>query len=240
MASPLPLYELDPSQPARILQLYQDLELLSEGSPPRNTLFVLGRTPSTTGAVSALWREQLLVIDPPGDLTQRFRLADDVAVLFTGAAVDAGAPQVQTQAGGVAHLRIGEHFLDVYGEAAGAVVYFPAVGILLSGAYASAVAPPRLAAGSAGQDELETLRLLARLIKAPNFQLMIPQVGASVSDRTAAMERLAADVAYLHSLRKAALEAVESRVDVLLPTAWQTPIGLEVHRKNTRMMDSTL
>ncbi|MBK8050858.1 MAG: hypothetical protein IPK16_29405 [Anaerolineales bacterium] len=45
MTSLIPL--LDPQAPdaPHILQLAQDLELFSEGDPPANTLFVLGRGP---------------------------------------------------------------------------------------------------------------------------------------------------------------------------------------------------
>jgi hypothetical protein len=115
MPSPIPL--LDPSAAAgpRITQLYAHLELLSEGEPPANTLFIMGRDGIPTPD-ALLGRSQLLVVDPPDDLITRFRLEDDAAVLFTGAPRSVGLPVVQTMAGGVAHLRIGDHFLDIYAQ----------------------------------------------------------------------------------------------------------------------------
>ncbi len=116
-------------------------------------------TPSLCWAVrllqhlmQGLWRNQLLIIDPPADVTARFRLEDDVAVLYTAqrraAAADTGLPKVQTMPGGVAHLRVGEHFLDLYVQRQSVVVHFPALGIVAGGDFGSDVVPPRLAPGS--------------------------------------------------------------------------------------------
>ena len=91
-----------------------------------------------------LWRNQLLIVDPPADVTARFRLEDDVAVLYTAqhraAAADTGLPKVQTMPGGVAHLRVGEHFLDLYVQRQSVVVHFPALGIVAGGDFGSDVA----------------------------------------------------------------------------------------------------
>ncbi len=256
MPSLIPLFDL-PSGPQtgagpRILQLYQDLELFREGDPPVNSLFVLGRSLGVVPDQVGLWRDQLLVIDPPSNLATRFRLEGDAAVLYTSAAggpeaeAAAGGPaRVQTMAGGVAHLRVGEQFLDIYTQAAGAVVHLPAVGVLLGGTYGSDVAPLRLAAGSDGEEELDMLRLIARILKGHHFQLYVPHVGALVQDKLAVMERLAADVAYLHGLRRVipglvqrgeSWAMVEAVGESLLPAAMQSPAARAVHTANLRTL----
>lgn len=254
MPSLIPLFDL-PSGPRagagpRILQLYQDLELFSEGDPPVNSLFVLGRSLGVVPDQVGLWRDQLLVVDPPSELETRFRLEGDVAVLYTGAAAGeeaagSGLARVQTIAGGVAHIRVGEQFLDIYAQRVGAVVHLPAIGVLLGGTYGSDVAPPRLAGGSDGEEELDTLRLLARILKGHHFQLFIPHVGAMVQDKLAVMERLAADVAYLHGLRRVVpglaqrgepWEMIEMVGESLLPAAMQSPAARAVHTGNLRAL----
>jgi hypothetical protein len=254
MPSLIPLFDLSPGLNAgpapRILQLYQDLELLSEGEPSANTLFVLGRSLGYAPDQAGIWRDQLLVIDPPDDLPARFRLEGDVAVLFTAvrsdaAAALAGLARVQTQPGGLAHIRLGEHFLDIYSQQAGSVVHLPALGILLGGVYGSDMVPPRLAAGSDGEDALDTLRLIARILKSHHFQLYIPRIGALCEDKLRIMERLAADVAYLHGLRRvipplaqrgAGWETVEAAGASLLPAALQTPAAEAIHSANLRTL----
>jgi hypothetical protein len=250
MPSLIPLFDL-PSGPAagagpRILQLYQDLELFSEGEPPANALFVLGRSLGVAPDQVGLWRDQLLVVDPPPNLHARFRLEGDVAVLFTeerddAESVAAAFARVQTMPGGLAHIRLGEHFLDIYAQRSGAVVHLPALGILLGGVYGSDVLPPRLAAQSDGAEELDTLRLIARILKSHHFQLYIPHSGALCEDKLAVMERLAADVAYLHGLRRVVpalaqrgepWEIVEAAGGSLLPATWQTPAAQAVHGTN--------
>jgi hypothetical protein len=245
MPSPIPLFDPQADNAPRILQLYQDLELYSEGAPPTNSLFVLGRTPDLSATATSLWRDHLLIIDPPVDVTERFRLQDDVAVLFTGAANRVGLPEVQTMAGGVAHIRVGEHYLDIYVQPHGTVIYLPATGVVVGGTYGSDVMPPCVVPGSDGSEELETLRLLARLLKRPHFQLYVPQVGELGKDKTAVMARLAADVAYLHGLRRVLpgltqrgepLETIERLTDSLLPAAWRAPAAEQQHENNVRAL----
>jgi hypothetical protein len=258
MPSLIPLFDL-PAGPQsaagpRILQLYQDLELFSEGDPPVNAIFVLGRSLGVVPDQVGLWRDQLLVIDPPPDLETRFRWEGDVAVLYTAAEDDqspaAGGPaRVQTLPGGVAHIRIGEHFLDIYSQRTGAVVHLPAIGMLLGGVYGSDAVPPRLAEGSDGDEELETLRLIARILKGSHFQLFVPRVGALVQDKLQVMERLAADVAYLHGLRRVipalvqrgeSWEMVETVGESLLPPGLRTEAAKAVHAANLRVLYTPL
>jgi hypothetical protein len=254
MPSLIPLFDLQPGPQSgagpRILQLYQDLELFSEGDPPANTLFVLGRSLGVVPDQVGLWRDQLLIVDPPPDLETRFRLEGDVAALYTQAersepGVAAAFARVQTMMGGVAHVRVGEHFLDIYSQRAGAIVHLPAIGVLLGGAYGSDVVPPRLAAGSAGEEELDTLRLIARILKGHHFQLYVPHLGTMAQDKLAVMERLAADVAYLHGLRRVipalvqrgeSWEMVETVGESLLPGTMQSAAARDVHTANLRTL----
>ncbi|NJN84986.1 MAG: hypothetical protein HC802_23655, partial [Caldilineaceae bacterium] len=76
MASSSPISWFDAPDAGQIIQLYKRLELFAHGEPPANTLFVLGRSDSQSNAPSG---DQLLVIDPPADASQRFQLAGDVA-----------------------------------------------------------------------------------------------------------------------------------------------------------------
>jgi hypothetical protein len=237
MTSLIPLLEPPDQKRPQILQLYQHLELLSEGAPARNSLFVLGESTDITGQP----REHLLIIDPPDNTAERFKLSEDVAVLYTGDRQPIALPQVELIPGGVAHLRVGEHFLDVYVQKAGVVVYLPAVGVLLSGDYGSDALPPRIVPGSDGGDELDTLRLLARLIKQENFQLCVPYVGVAVKEKVQVMERLAGDVAYLHGLRRVVpgllqrgepLETIERIAESLLPADRQSEEAHVVHAAN--------
>jgi len=237
MTALIPLLDASSQNRPQILQLYQDLELFSEGEPASNSLFVLGRSVDAAGSEHS----HLLIIDPPVDASERFRLEEEVAALYTGNRPRAALPQVQMLHGGVAHLRVGAHFLDVYVQKAGVIVYLPAVGVLLSGEYGSDALPPRIVPGSDGGDELETLRLLARLIKHDNFQLCVPHVGSTVKEKPQLMERLAADVAYLHGLRRVVpgllqrgepLETIERIADSLLPEERQSAEAQAVHAAN--------
>src|SRR6476620_9339687 len=106
--------ETPASSATQIVQLFEHLELFSEGEPPRHTLFVLGRAPLRAVDLNQTIEDQLLLIDPPPDVQQRFKVEGNVAVLFTRAPVETGLPHLQTVTGGVAHLRIGEHFWDIY------------------------------------------------------------------------------------------------------------------------------
>jgi hypothetical protein len=253
MPSLIPLFDLPSgiqgAAGPRILQLYQDLELFSEGEPPANTLFVLGRSLGVVPDQVGLWRDQLLVVDPPADLESRFRLEGDAAVLYTWQEADGDSapnlPRVQTMAGGVAHIRVGEQFLDIYPQRAGSIVHLPAIGVLLGGVYGSDAVPPRLAGGSNGEEELETLRLLARILKGSHFQLYVPRVGAAEQDKLKVMERLAADVAYLHGLRRVvpalvergeAWETIETVGESLLPSGLQSAAARAVHAANLRAL----
>ncbi|CAN5612558.1 hypothetical protein BH10CHL1_BH10CHL1_25740 [soil metagenome] len=233
------------SQSTQIIQLFEHLELFSEGEPARHTLFVLGRTPLAQVNPLQTAPDQLLLIDPPADVRQRFTLEGNVAVLFTGAAQAVGLPQLQTVAGGLAHIRIGEHFLDIYTRQQGAVVHLPALGILCGGSFGSDRALPRLAANSTGQEEVETLRLLARLLKQSRLQLYIPQVGAVSNSQSEVLMRLAQDVAYLHNLQRVVpamvqrgdeLAAVLPLADSLLPAERRSPSCRATHLENLQTM----
>jgi hypothetical protein len=225
--------------PARILQLYQHLELYSQGEPPANTLFVLGRPPL---AVVAGAGDQLLVIDPPPDARQRFRLPDQTAVLFTGVLQETGLPQVQTTPGGVAHIRIGEHLLDIYSQRSSNVVHFPALGILCGGQFGSDLSLPQLAPASDGSEELDTLRLLARLVKERQIRLYVPQTGALADQTGEIMRRLADDVAYLRRVvpalvqRDAGDETIAAVAESLLPTNRNSALCRTIHLANLQSL----
>lgn len=219
----------------RITQLYERLELFSDGEPPRHTLFVMARLLGMP--------DRLLLIDPPEDAAQRFSLAEENAVLFTGAPVETGLPALQTEAGGVAHLSIGEHLLDVYSQRHGNVVYFPTLGVLCSGEFGSDLALPRLASGSDGGGEIESLRLLAQLVKQRRMELFIPRVGSLCRERVEVMGRLAADVGYLHGLRRVipaaqgeALERMEQLAVTLLPENRRSAFCQEIHQENVERL----
>lgn len=237
-----PLLQLNQPEQGRITQLYRYLELFSEGTPPRHSLFVFAPDvgPLSTGERAA-HGEQLLIINPPADLSQRFRLGDQVAVLFTGEAQPTTQPQVKTEAGGVAHLRIGDHFLDIYSQHYSAVVHLPALGIIYGGGFGSDSMLPSLAPTSDGSDELDTLRLLARLVKQHRLALYIPTVGNETPEKVVVMERLAADVAYLHALRRIVaplaqrgegLEATQELAESALPRDRRDALALTVHQQN--------
>lgn len=224
--SELSLRSAQTESAAKITQLFEQLELFSEGEPPAHTLFIQGQPTLAERNPLQPSQEQLLLIDPPADVVQRFQLPTETAVLFTGEPTLAGLSQLQTQPGGVAHIRIGQHFLDLYTQQTSAVVYLPAVGIVCGGHYGSDAMLPMLAAPTTGEPELETLRLLAQLVKQRRFQLYIPRVGALSSNPVEMMERLAADVAYVHGLRRVVLPLaqraepftrIEAVADSLLP-----------------------
>ena len=242
-STPIFLTDATPAVGAKITQLYPYLELFSEGEPPRNTLFILGKAPLS---VINSEPDQMLIVDPPADVSARFSLSGNVAALFSGAPRDVQVSQMQTEPGGVAHLRLGEHFLDVYSQPRHNVIHLPTLGILYGGAFGSDDVPPQvmppLDNGEAGGMELETLRLLAGLLKR-RVRLYIPHVGAISEEPVATMTRLADDVAYLHALRRVIpaavrrgddLAQIERLGDALLPEQWRTPAGRTVHRDNLR------
>ncbi len=217
----------------KISQLYDQLELYSEGDPPSHSLFVLARLLGTP--------DRLLIIDPPHDVATRFDVAEDSAVLFTSAARDVGLPLVQTRPGGVAHINVGQHLLDIYSQQHANLVCFPAMGILCGGVFGSDLALPELGEGSDGEDEIESLRLLARLVKARRLQLYIPGAGSVSSDKVEVMGRLAADVSYIHGLRHTISQATaadefwsrsEQIAEQLLPESRRTPAAVTTHRQN--------
>lgn len=220
-----------------ITQLHEHLELLSEGDPPRHSLFVLARTLGQD--------DQLLVIDPPRDLTDRFTLPRQTAVLFTGPSWDVGAPVVDTQPNQVAHVSVGQHLLDIYAQEFHRLVYLPGLGILCGGVFGSDLLLPEIAPGSSGEDEIESLRLLAQLVKSRRIQIYIPRVGSLGRDRVEVMGRLADDVSYLHGLRRVipagarrgeALERVEQMAATLLPENRRSPDCQRVHETNVRRL----
>lgn len=240
--SSIPLSPLGQAEPGKITQLYRYLELFSEGTPPHHSLFVYapGSGPLDMGN-GAPREEQLLIIDPPADITQRFRLGNQVAALFTAAPDATSLPLLQTKPGGVAHIRIGDHFLDIYSQHHTAVVHLPALGIICGGGFGSDSTVPRLAEGTDGSDELDTLRLLARLVKQHRLALYIPRIGAEMSDKVIVLERLAGDVAYLHSLRRVvtplaqrgeSIEAISDLAESVLPRDRRTALAFETHHHN--------
>ncbi len=217
----------------KISQLYDQLELYSEGDPPSHSLFVLARLLGVP--------DRLLIIDPPQDVATRFDVAEETAALFTSPARDVGLPLVQTRPGGVAHINVGQHLLDIYSQRHANLVCFPALGILCGGVFGSDLALPELGEGSDGEDEIESLRLLARLVKERRLQLYIPRAGSVSSDKVEVMGRLAADVAYLHALRRTISQAAaanefwshsEEIAEKLLPENRRTPTAVTTHRQN--------
>lgn len=240
--SSIPLSPLSPADQGKITQLYRYLELFSEGTPARHTLFVYapGAGPLDVGSQAAN-EDQLLIIDPPADINERFQLGNQVAALFTGTPQATPIALLQTVPGGVAHLRIGEHFLDVYSQQHSAVVHLPALGIICGGSFASDASVPRLAEGSGGDDELETLRLLARLVKQHRLALYIPRIGTEIADKMVVMQKLAEDVGYLHALRRIVtplalrgegMEALNELAEDALPRDRRTPLDLATHQQN--------
>jgi hypothetical protein len=213
---------------SKITQLFARLELFSAGELPSHTLFVQGEPTLAEHNPLQPAQEQLLLIDPPADVAERFRLPTQTAVLFTGEPTAVGLSLLATKPGGVAHLRIGEHFLDLYSQADSAVVYLPALGIICGGSFGSDAILPAVASGSTGDQELATLRLLAQLVKQRRLQLYIPRIGALSSSPVEVMERLAADVAYLHGLRR-----------VVLPVAQQGEPFAQVEAVATSLLPAT-
>ncbi len=239
--SELPLFDLASQPTASITRLYEHVELFSEGDAQRNTLFILGRPTLAERDPLQAAQDQLLVIDPPADIATRFRVEGDAAVLFTGTPEDVALPTVQTQPGGVAHIRVGTHYLDIYSQAQSNIVFLPALGILCGGHFGSDTTVPTVADGSDGSTELETLRLLAQLVKQRTLQLYIPHRGAPCPELVEAMQRLAADVAYLHKVRSAmhelsargeSAEVVETIAPSLLPEGRQFAPSQTIHLRN--------
>lgn len=224
-----------------ITQLYPHIELLSEGDPPQHSLFLLGRTPLSIGQA----QDEFLLIDPPNDVTSRFRLEGRVAALYTGETHHPGVAVVHALPGGLAHVRIGDHLLDIYSQNEHAIAHLPALGIICAGDLGSDAILPAIAASSNGEDELEALRLLARLVRGRKLQIFIPSVGALNNDTVEVMGRLADDVAYLHSLRRVIpsmarsgdpLDAALALAETLLPINRRSPVCQAINRENVRRL----
>ena len=248
--SSISLLPLGHADEGKITRLYRYLELYSEGTPPHNSIFVFAPAtgPLDLGS-GARSDDQLLIVDPPTDLSTRFKVGDQTAVLFTSAPTPVTVPLLQTQPGGLAHIRIGEHFLDIYSQQHGALVHLPALGILCGGNFGSDSTVPQLAEGSDGSDELETLRLLARLVKQHRLSLYIPRVGNELTDKVVVMEKLAGDVGYINNLRRAitplimrgeSLEAVNDVAERALPSDRRTPLALTTHEQNVTTLVAAL
>ncbi len=199
------------------------MELFSDGEPPHNTLFVFGR------GIGPGSEDELLLVDPPLNAAELFVLPARAAAVFTTEPKPvAQVALVQTEPGGLAHLRIGEHLLDVYSHANDNVVLLPLLGILCGGNFGSDAVLPTVNTGSDGQAELDVLRLLAMLVRERKVQLYIPHEGTAVTDRMEMMQRLADDVAYLHEMRRVIPRVAQGNgglggalalADTLLPTA---------------------
>jgi hypothetical protein len=92
------------------------------------------------------------------------------------------------------------------------------------------------------------LRLLARLLKSRHFQLFVPRIGQMENDPLAVMNRLAADVSYLHNLRRVMPAAglrgdspaqLEQMAESLLPEGWRSAAGRQRHRENIDVLVQT-
>lgn len=249
MTTPSPIQLRLPSEGPgpQITQLYPYVELLSEGAPPSNSLFILEPARVALGLDAP--GDRLLVIDPPADLTARFRLPTESALLSCAAPLESHLPQVQHIPGGVAHIRLGDQYLDIYSYSGGAIVHLPPLGVVYSGGFGSDLLPPTIAADSDGVAELDTLRLLARLLKQQRIRLLIPHVGNMCTDLPTMMGRLAADVAYLHHLRRI-LPAVAIAqnvaapdpvlVESLLPAERRSDFARRSHAQNVERLLTTL
>lgn len=221
----------------RITQLFPNLELLSEGDPQHNTLFVLGRgidPPLGDG-------DELLLVDPPADVRSRFTLPNRVVAVATTGTPPAGLPTLAPEPGGVAHVRIGAHLVDLYSFANHTIIHLPAVGLICGGGFGQRQTPPTLQQGDGGEEEIEVLRLLARLVRERSVQLYVPQVGEPNSDVMQVMSALAEDVGYIHSLRRNVnaiartgdgLNAALAIADSLLPPHWSSPQAKAVNVSN--------
>lgn len=188
--------------------------------------------------------DELLLIDPPAD-TSHFVLPERTAVLFTNGAADrpapAGTARVETRPGGTAHIRVGEHLMDLHTLGFHTLVHLPAAALLCSGTFGSRALPPRLTPGSDARDEIEALRLAARLVREGRVRLLIPHAGEPEQDPVAMMERLADDLSYIHALRRDAysLDGTDGTVGASaasLPAARLAGEGREIHAANVRVL----
>jgi hypothetical protein len=185
--------------------------------------------------------DELLLVDPPDDVRSRFTLPDRVAAVVTSGAVPAGLATLDSQPGGVAHLRIGEHLVDLHAFPHRTVVHLPAVGLLCVGEFGQRELPPRLQQGESGEEELAVLRLLARIVRERHIQLLLPRTGEPIGDIMQMMSALAEDVGYIHAVRRNVNAIARSRdglnaalavADSLLPPHWSTPQAKAVNASN--------
>ncbi len=186
---------------AEIQRLFPGIELYSAGDPPAHTLFVLGR-----GLAPPLGAgDELLLIDPPADCSG-FALPERTAALWTQPDAESvaapGVARIQTRPGGVAHIRVADHLLDLYTFAGVTLVHLPALHLLCSGPFGSGETLAQARAVDDPSAALEALRLAARLVREGRVQLLIPAHGALAHGSLAAMERLADDVAGLRPIEK--------------------------------------
>lgn len=253
--APNPSEDSTSTAPPKVTQLYERVELYTAGEPPQNTLFILGG-PQSSGALQSQLplslsdpldqdSDELLLIDPPEDAAERFQLDGRVAALHTVSGARGSLPQIRTEAGGIAHIRIGEHFLDIYSFRGSNVVHVPALGMICSGPWGSDTVLPLITEGSFARDELDILKLLASLIKSRHFQLLIPSRGTVAQELVSALRRLAEDVDYIHSMRRVVqamvsrgneLEAILALSDSLLPRRAPTPLSEEHHLLNLQTL----
>jgi hypothetical protein len=221
----------------KITQLFEHLEMLSEDNPLRHTLFVRGKRPGMP--------ERLLLIDPPADVTERFELAEQVAAIFTGSLQEVHVPLVEVKLGEVTHLQVGQHLLDIYTGRYSSAIHMPALGLVCGGMFGSNLSLPRIGREDDGSAALESLRLLARLVREHRLQIYIPHIGSLARDRVEAMGRLAEDVSYLHGLRRVIpaavrrgddLETVQELAGTLLPENRRTFLCQEIHERNIEQL----
>lgn len=229
---------------SKITQLYPNLELFTDGDPTRNTLFVLG--PGLAPPLGS--GDELFLIDPPDDVRTRFTLPERVVAVATTGEALAGIATLERQADGVAHLRVGEHLVDLHTFERRTVAHLPAVGLLCSGEFGQILLPPRILLGSNGDEELAVLRLLARIVRERRVQLLLPRHGDPRSDIMQTMSALAEDVSYIHSVRRAVNAIARSRdglnaalaiADSLLPPHWNTPAARALNAANVSNYYST-
>lgn len=183
----------------------------------------------------------MLLIDPPADVRSRFVLPERVVALATEGAIPPGVATLESQPGGIAHLRIGEHLVDLHAFAERTAIFFPALGLLCAGGFGQRELPPRLDQGDGGEEELTVLRLLARIVRERRIQLYVPRTGEPVSDIMQVMSALAEDVGYIHSLRRNVnaiarnrdgLNAALAVADSLLPPHWTSPQAKTINAAN--------
>ena len=92
-----------------------------------------------------------------------------------GAMPAAAISTLETQSGGIAHVRIGDHLLDIYAQQGATVVHIPALGIPLRRLLGATRWPRWPTAATAARNW--TAAPAQRLQCATGVQLFIPHVG---------------------------------------------------------------